>query len=237
VITPPAGSVVRVTNCQLASGPYDWPFARTHDADIDAYWQRRKAETPGFFNGRIHLLSSYDIAGGTFRGCCFETDFKSFLYWRDNRSRDTTVYDAFGSALLRSAEGYVILGRQGPGNINSGLSYLPGGFIDPRDVAPGGEIDIDASILREVAEETGLDPAALTRQPGYLVTRTGQQISIAAEYVSPLPAASLVAQIRAHLSRDADPELEDAVVVRTAADIGTLAMPVYARILLDHLFA
>ena len=45
-------------------------------------------------------------------------------------------------------------------------------------------IDIDASIAREIGEETGLDAAALTRVPGYRVTLAGPLVSIAAEFCS-----------------------------------------------------
>ncbi len=233
----PAGTVTRAAGCELICALHDWRFAVDHAAEIEAHWQRRTADVPGFFDGRVHLLSSFGLSDGVFRGEFFETGFKRFLYWRDTGRRDTSVFDTFGSALLRSCEGHVILGRQRPGNLNAGLAYLPGGFIDPRDVTADGVISIEASIERELREETGLDSANLTRTPGYLVIRTGQQIALAVEYISPDPASAMVAAIRRHVAAEADPELEDAAVVRNLADLDAIATPDYARILLHHLFA
>ena len=169
-----------------------------------------------------------------FRGQLLRTDFKSYLYWRETGFADTSVRDAFGSALLRSAEGYVLLGRQREGHINSGLAYLPGGFIDERDIGPDGRVDLDASIGREVAEETGLDTEAAQRRNGYWLTRVGSLVSIAVEFQLHDPADVLLERIGAHLAADAESELTDVVVVRRAADLDGLAVPNYARALVSH---
>lgn len=225
--------VVRVNRVALkvADGA-TWPFAVERAGEIDAHWAKRSAETPNFFNGVVHMTRNPVIAGGVFSGELIRSDFKSFLYWREMGHPDRTVGDAFGSALLRSAEGHVVLGKQLPGNINSGLSYLPGGFIDVRDVAADGTVDIDASILREVSEETGLGLDDIERVPGYLIAVAGAAISIAAEFRSRLAAEEMRAKIRAFIALGAEPELEDAVIVRSRADVASLATAPYARVLL-----
>jgi len=210
-----------------------WPFADRNAAAIDAYWSARLAENPNFFNGVVHMLHGASIASDVLSGSLARTDFKSYLYWRETGHRDDSVRDAFGSALLRSAEGHVILGKQRPGNINSGQVYLPGGFIDTRDVAADGMVDIEASILRELKEETGVAAAELQRVPGVLATCAGPIISIAAEFRSLLPAEELQKRIRDHIAAEADPELEDAVIVRSRSELPDLALVLYARQLLE----
>ncbi len=234
-MTAPRGRVVRAECCELAVGGRGWPFARENAAEIDAHWQRRTAQCPGYFNGRIYMLTRYTLHDGVLRGELTEVEFKQFLYWRDLGEPDTSVFDAFGSALIRSSDDAVLLGRQRPGNINSGLAYLPGGFIDTRDVDAAGRVDIRASILREVEEETGLATHELAACDGFLVTLIGQQISIAVEILADVPARELVRRLGARIAADPGSELEEILAVRTRADLASLAMPGYARLLLDAL--
>lgn len=212
-----------------------WRFAIDNQRAIDSHWQKRAAEMPGFFNGTIYMLASHEMAEGRFAAVLRPVEFKSFLYWRETGYPDAGLIDVFGSALIRSVEGHVLLGRQRAGNVNSGLSYLPGGFIDGRDVAEDGSVDIAASILREVWEETGIDPADLERVPGFILTQSGPQVSIAVELRSPLRSDDLRAAMLAAIAREADPELDDIVVVRSGADIASIPMPRYATALLRTL--
>jgi len=230
------GRVVRVTGCDLAVEPGAWAFAEDRREEIEEHWVRRKAEGAPYFNGVIHLMRRHSISDAMFTARFVPTDFKSYLYWRDSGFPDEGVADAFGSALVRSAEGHVLLGRQRAGNINSGLTYLPGGFIDAHDVAADGQIDIEGSIARELLEETGLAGPALERVPGYLVTFAGPLLSIAAEFLADLPSQTLRETMLGHLRGDAQSELVDIIVVRSAGDLEGLAMPPYARVLLTSLF-
>jgi 8-oxo-dGTP pyrophosphatase MutT (NUDIX family) len=121
------------------------------------------------------------------------------------------------------------MGQQGPGQLNSGRVYPPGGLIDGDDVRDGA-VDIDASIARELGEETGLSVAELQRVPGYLLVFTGLKIAIAIEWRSALPAAALRERILGFVRSQAEPELADIVTVASHADIDE-RMPPHARIL------
>ena len=105
-----------------------------------------------------------------------------------------------GQTEIRSAEGHVLLGCQTAGNINQGLAYPPGGFIDQRDVRAG-VVDIDAGTARELREETGMKPDEFARAPGYLVTTSGPHVSIAVEWRSVLPSDALKAHILDYVRR------------------------------------
>jgi 8-oxo-dGTP pyrophosphatase MutT (NUDIX family) len=212
-----------------------WEFAARHALNIDLHWQRRTAENPKFFNGVVHVLVSYSVSdAGVFSGSFVRTDFKSFLYWRETGWGDQTVMDAFGSALILSAEGRVLLGRQRKGNLNGDLCYPPGGFIDVRDIQPDGAIDLDGSVLREIIEETGLDDRALQRLGGYVVTIVGPVLSIAVPWKSRLPETDLISEITRHIEADPDGELLSIALVDPGTVAG-LAMPDYARTLLGEL--
>jgi hypothetical protein len=226
------GRCVRVARCTFQVSDWRWPFAQEHAEVIARDWQRRQAELPQLFDGTIYLLRDHAIDGDALIGSFFKTDFKTFLYWRDHRTAGTeTVRESFGASLIRSAEGHVLLGRQGPGQLNSGRVYPPSGLIDGDDVRDG-TIDIDASIARELAEETGLGSDTMQRAPGYILALVGLQVAIAAEWQSALPAEQLRERIMAHIRSQAEPELDDIVIVRTHADIDARTMPPHARALL-----
>lgn len=230
-------AVTRVRDCSLHVVAEDWAFALENAEAIDAHWARRSRENATYFNGIIHLMRRSQIEAGMFHGEFLRTDFKSYLYWRETGFPPAEVLDGFGSALIRSGEGHIVLGRQRAGNINSGLTYLPGGFIDERDVGERGVIDIEGSILREVQEETGLSGGDYLVQPGYILTLDGPMLSMAREIVSPLPAEGLRRRILDHFAGDTSSELTDAVIVRAPEDIDGAAAPMhpYAQRLLRRL--
>lgn len=231
------GTVDRIERCTIQVRDDPWPYAEAHRAAIDEHWAGRSAEQLSYFNGTVYVLVSYALTGCDFAAVMRPVEFKSFLYWRAQHFPETGVRDAFGSALIRSAEGHVLLGRQSAGNLNAGLNYLPGGFVDPRDVDCSGRIDIAASVLREALEETGLEAADLCRMPGFILTRCDPQVSIGIEFRSPLGADALRAKIGHHLSQDPDAELSAVEFVTSRAGIGTTAMPPFMTVLLRSLFS
>jgi 8-oxo-dGTP pyrophosphatase MutT (NUDIX family) len=231
VVQPSAATAgcVRIKSCVLRVSDWIWPLAEAHAAEIESDWQRRHALIPTMFNGLTYLTCGYTVEGGEFAATLFKSDFRTLLYWRARTdAADEPVRETFGSSLIRSSEGHVLMGEQGPGQLNSGRIYPPGGIIDGDDVRDG-IIDIDASIVRELGEETGLSAGDLVRVPGYLVVFTGLKISIGIEWRSALPAATLRERILEHMRRQPDPELADIVTVASHADIDEIRMPPHAR--------
>lgn len=230
-----AGEVVRIGRCELDLVPWRWAMADERRDEIDALWQRQSDANPGYFDGIVVLAAETVVSGGALTGSVFATRFRNYLYWREIGYADTSVTDAFGSALIRSRDGGVLLARQRAGNINSGRVYLPGGFVDERDVGVGGRIDIVGSIAREVAEETGLDASAMARADGLVVTRVGVHLSIAATWQSELPADALRERVAAHLARDPRSELESVLVAGSMRELAGLPLVHYCRRLLPVL--
>lgn len=229
--------VLRVCDCRLALGSSTWDFAQERGAEIEEHWARRKAENPAFFNGSILVMRSPRIVDGTFFAELIETDFRAYLFWRETGFPAAGVFDGFGAGLIRSADGYVLLGRQGAGNLNAGLAYLPGGFIDRRDVKDDDSIVIDESIARELVEETGLDAGDLQRRPGYYVTVCDSKISIAVEFRSALTADALRLKMLDKIGGQDDPELDDVIAVSRSEMGSSLAVADYVRVLLPEVFS
>lgn len=231
------GRVTRVAACRLRVDRASWPYETAHAAAIDLTWEHRRRERPAMFDGVVHVVSRVELTDGDLAGKLMAVRFKSFLHWREAGFPDAGVRDGFGAAVVRTADGCVLLGRQRAGNLNAGLAYMPGGFIDASDVAADGSVDIEASIARELGEETGLSAAEGVRLPGTLVCERGPQLAIAATWRFAETAEALRARVLDHLARETAPELADAVIVGPDDDLAGLGVPPYARLLLRHVFA
>jgi hypothetical protein len=228
--------VFEVASVRLMTGMQPWTFAVENEDAIESHWKARKQAQPNFFNGAVLVLASYSVTAERCLEARFlRTDFKSFLYWRESGWPDRTVMDAFGSAVIFSAEGKLLVGQQRDGHLNGGLCYPPSGFIDAKDIAADGSIDIDHSVRREIDEELGLDGDQLQRRPGYVVTLAGPVLSIGVPFDARLADADLMASIAQHISADPDAELARARLLVPGADPAQLAMPDYARTLIARL--
>lgn len=236
--TPGARGVVNVPKVDLRVDPdARWAFADANRAAINAHWEKRLASNPSFFNGAVMMLLAARMEAGVLHGSFVRTDFKSFLFWKDEGYPEQTVRDAFGSGLIWSSDGALMLIRQAPGQVNSGLTYLPGGFIDARDVDADGRIDIVGSVVRELKEETGLLSRDMTRLPGMTLTVFGAQLSFGVGFVSPLDAPALQQRVMAFIEKDENPELSEVILLKKAIlDDGGSFAP-FAQVLTEHVLS
>ena len=140
--------------------------ARTEPA-IEAHWQgrdRRQArdlQRPGPSDASLD-----DLGQASFAAPILQTDYASFIAFRDLGYPDPTKRNCFSMAALQSADGAFLLGEMGPHTANAGAIYFAAGTPDLADIA-GDRVDLARSVTRELAEETGLDPAELTIEPGW----------------------------------------------------------------------
>lgn len=231
--------VVPIAGVTLRVGDGTWRYANDNRDAIADHWHRAAAANPNYFNGDIYLIDAFalDAESRTAEARLLKTDFRSYLFWRERGFPFAGVLDGFGSGLITSSDGAIILGRQQPGNVNSGLAYLPGGFIDGRDVTADGRVDIVASVAREIAEETGLQAADLERKEEFFLVMGGAHIAIAVPYLSRLPAMLITSLVADHIARDSHPELSEVIAVIGLRDLDDLAMPSYARTLLRYLLS
>lgn len=228
--------VFAISRCRLRADGAPWPWAAAQADAIGVHWEQARLAKPGYFDGPVFMLGDWCMADGALEGQFTPTRFRNYLFWRESGYPQAGVSDGFGTALILSAEGHVVLGRQRAGNLNGGLAYMPSGFIDPRDVGSDGLIDIDRSVARELAEETGLDRSLLRREPGYLLVVAGAIVAIACVYHSALSSAAIADRIAAHIAADDAPELSEAVIV-SGPGYRRDDVPGYTRTLLDWLFA
>jgi 8-oxo-dGTP pyrophosphatase MutT (NUDIX family) len=221
----------RVTQFDLSLTPVPWAFAEQHRAEIEAHFAKVRETKPAVWNGRVLLCRNPRAEGDVYRADYFETDFASFLAWRDWGYPDKSVFNGFGAGALRSADGAFVLGRMNGHTANAGRIYFPAGTPDPNDVVDG-RVDLAASIVREVEEEVGLRPSDYRTSDDWTIVESGQAVACFRPLTSPLAAPELCERIEAFLSSETAPELSSLKLVRSAADFDT-AMPVFVTAFLD----
>lgn len=224
--------VVNALACRYQPTP--WPFAIEHGAAIERHWAEAVRLRPQLFNGRVLIQTAGAVersaAGAVFRAVYTDTDFAAFLAWRDWGFPVRGVRNGFGMAALESADGAFVLGEMGPHTANAGRVYFPSGTPDLGDI-DGERVDILGSIRRELAEETGLDPATLDFAPTVTVLSDAVRVCFMQRVRAREPAAVLLARIEAALAGQAAPELAGLHLVRSAADLTPAMQPFVAQYL------
>ena len=218
---PPA--IRRVTTLDLPVRPWPWRFAEERRADIAAHFAGKQREKPKIWNGRVLLGRNPQFAGERFSADYFETDFASFLAWRDWGFPDSGVFNGFGMGALRSADGAFIMGEMGQHTSNAGRIYFPSGTPDLDDIS-NSAVDIAASVEREVEEETGLKPADYRAGAHWDCVFTGPAVAMIKTLHVDMPGEALRKRIEANLIRQSQPELAAIHLVRGVSDL-TDAMP------------
>ena len=216
-------AIQRVTRLELKVGSFRWPFADERRAGIDAHFAAQQRDKPKLWNGRVLLARNPVVADGCFNADYFETDFASFLAWRDWGFPDKAVLNGFGMGALRSSDGAFALGEMGGHTANAGRIYFPAGTPDLDDIRDG-MFDVSGSVVREVEEETGLTPADYRAGQAWDCIDTGTSIALIRVLEVDMPGEVLRAKIEANLARQTSPELSAIHLVRKRSDI-TAAMP------------
>jgi 8-oxo-dGTP pyrophosphatase MutT (NUDIX family) len=224
--------VIPIDHLAMSFEPWRWPFAEAHRAEIDAHFAARRAQRPHMWNGRVLLTSRYRLAEGRLAGACFETDFASFLAWRDWGFPDAGAVNCFAMGALRSRDGAFLLGVMGSHTANAGRIYFPAGTPEPADLADGA-LDLAGNVGREVAEETGLTADDYVATPGWHAVPAGARLALIKVLEADVLALELQRRMRAHIGRDADPELADIRIVRGPGDFDAM-MPDFVTAFLAH---
>lgn len=218
---------MRIDRLDLRFEPRRWDFAEEQRAEIEAYFARLRADKPAIYNGRVLLMHRLHIADRVLRGAYLETDFASYITWRDQGWPGPLLWNCFAQGALRGSDGGYLLGVMGAHTVNAGKIYFPSGTPDPNDRV-GDRVDLDASLAREVAEETGLMPSDYRLDDGWRALFSGQRLALIKIVQLDAPAAQARERIRAYLAREAEPELSDMAIVRGMADLSD-RMPDFIR--------
>ena len=98
-----AVEVLAVERLDLRFAPRPWPFADDRRPEIDAHFAALRRDKPALWNGRVLLMHDHALTDGCLTGAYLETDFASFIAWRDWGFPDRSMRNCFGLAALRAA--------------------------------------------------------------------------------------------------------------------------------------
>jgi 8-oxo-dGTP pyrophosphatase MutT (NUDIX family) len=225
----------RVTSLELAVEPFAWPFAVEKRAEISAHFADKQRDKPKMWNGRILLGRDPVFEGERFSASYFETDFASFLAWRDWGFPDKGVFNGFGMGALLSSDGAFALGVMGDHTANAGRIYFPSGTPDLDDVR-GDTLDIEGSVAREVEEETGLTAADYRSDVHWHCVYTGPSVALIRILRVDMPGEALRGRIEANLAAQEHPELSAIHLVRSVSDL-TATMPRFVTAFIEAHFS
>jgi 8-oxo-dGTP pyrophosphatase MutT (NUDIX family) len=213
----------RISALDLPVEAWAWPFAQERRAEILAHFAYQQRERPAMWNGRVLLGRNPVFAESRFYASYFETDFASFLAWRDWGFPDATVFNGFGMGALLCADGAFVLGEMGQHTSNAGRIYFPSGTPDLDDIRDGA-VDIPGSVARELEEETGLAPGDYASEPHWNCIYTGPAVAMIRVLRVDMPGEALRGRIEGNLAKQKSPELSAIHLVRGTRDF-TSAMP------------
>lgn len=224
--------IIEIGRVEARLVAHDWPWATRNRARIAANWERRRSVTPAIFNGPILMLAELERRGDTMLSRHFRTDYMHLVGTLDLGDPDNAAENGFAMGALRTRDGAFVLGEMAADTANSGRLYFPAGTPDPSDLTPDGRVDLEGSILREIAEETGLGSDLCRLGAGWTIIRRDARTAFMREVALDLDAAEAVARIEAHLAAEARPELAGIRLVRDPSDLDPDRMPGF---LLDYL--
>jgi 8-oxo-dGTP pyrophosphatase MutT (NUDIX family) len=213
----------RVATLDLAVEAWPWPFALERRAEIDTHFALKLRKNPALWNGRVLLGRNPVFEGERLSASYFETDFASFLAWRDWGFPDTSVFNGFGMGALLSSDGAFVLGEMGQHTANAGRIYFASGTPDLDDVRDD-TLDISGSVERELEEETGLAPADYRSDALWHCVFTGPALAMIRILRVDMPGEALRARIVGNLALQQSPELSGIHLVHGADDF-TDTMP------------
>jgi 8-oxo-dGTP pyrophosphatase MutT (NUDIX family) len=233
--------LLEVAKLDLAFEPSRWSFAERRAASIAAHWARVSKTKPALFNGRVLLLGRRAIetrpdGALELRGAFFATDYADFLACLEFGHPGEPVDNCFSMAALRGADGAFLLGEMAPHTYSAGQIYFPAGTPDPTDVFDG-RVDLDASVRRELLEETGLKAGEVVIAPGWTLVFASPRIACMKLMTLTVPAARAKARIDAFLARDPHAEFSRIHIVRDPRDIDEMQVPIFVAAYLRDAFA
>lgn len=232
----PDGSILRLRRVEAHIEAYDWDFARENGAAIAGYWAKISDGKPAMFNGRILLQHRAAIEDGVFHARYFETDYAAFIAWRDFGLPGQPIRNGFAMGALRAADGAFLCGRMGGHTVNAGMVYFAAGTPDRSDLREDGTVDLAGSVVRELQEETGLTEAEISVGEGWDAVLTPGRVAFMRPVTIALPAEEARALMLSRIARQEEQELDDIVILRSAADCDRYRMGVFMKPYLAHIF-
>lgn len=226
---PPTLVVLDHVEARLA--PVPLIFSAEEQAAIAAHFAARKAANPMLWNGRVLLLGGYRFEGRRMVARYGAADYAALLWLLACERAHPFLRASFAMGALRGADGAFVMIRMAEWTANAGRIYFAAGTPDLSDIAPDGSVDLEGSVLRELAEETGIAADELTLAPGWTALHDARRLALLREMRASEDADALAARIRRFGAGERRPEFDEVLVVRGPQHLAEGMSPLIRRYL------
>lgn len=202
---------VSYVDLRVAEGPH--PYFVAEQDKIAENWAQEISANPALYDGRMMLSRAVQIRDGVISGETHIVPFSTFLLWRKTRPVTLAIH-LFALPVIVSSDGAVIAVRMGKHTANPGRVYCAAGSLDPEDIRDG-ICDMDGNMAREVLEETGLALSDADSVSGFHALHDRGVITVFRSYGFSATAADLIERIAGHIAQDPQPEIDEALAIRS----------------------
>ena len=232
--------VTRVDNVVVQLDEAPWPFATQNSEKISAFWRAKQKSHPHFYNGQVHVMTSWEIRGAqtnaaTFVGNLLRTNFASFLYWRGLDARSQKEVDFSGGAAVLCPDGALLMALSGDHTIAPGTLEFPSGFVDISDF-DGKKLDFDRHVEREVTEEFVMTKEELGGPKQYLVTAADGIVQVLSIFIVDINGDEFVERWRSRPGALRS-EISDVVAIYRSNDLAGFSIQAHVKAALRYLLS
>jgi 8-oxo-dGTP pyrophosphatase MutT (NUDIX family) len=210
-----------------------WPWAHEHAGAIARLWDDARRTRPQMFDGEVLLAKAPRRNGPVLELRFFPVRFSAFFAFKEAGFPDESAVNVFAMAAVRCRDGRFLLGEMGAHTANPGQIYFPSGTPDRSDMTPGGAVDLAGSVLRELAEETGLEPAGDAVVGDWHMLHQPGQIALMRPISFPADSSDVLARVRGTLAAQTEPEFTAVSAWLPAAAAADPRLPGFMRAYLD----
>jgi hypothetical protein len=228
--------LVNTVAVQLDEAP--WNFAIQNREKIAAFWRTTLTTQPHFYDGEVHVMTSWEIRGAqggdaAFIGNLCRTNFASFLYWKASATHSRNEVDFSGGAALLCGDGALLMVLTGEHTIAPGTLEFPSGFVDVTDFDDN-MLNFDRHVEREVTEELAINGENLGRPIRYLVSAADGVVQILSIFNVDTNGEEFAASWRDR-TRALRSEIGDVVALYRSTELGTFAIRAHIKAALSYL--
>ena len=224
--------VTPVNNVAVHLDRAPWPFATENRKKISTFWQKEQKIHPHFYDGQVHVMTSWEIRGAQTSAAAFignlrRTNFASFLYWKVSDAPSQKEVDFSGGAALLCRDGALLMVLTGDHTIAPGTLEFPSGFVDVSDFE-NNKLNFDRHVEREVTEELVIRREELSGPKQYLVSAADGVVQVLSIFTADTSAAEFMERWRGRTAALRS-EVSDAVAVYRSGDVIGFSIQAHAK--------
>jgi hypothetical protein len=230
--------VTLVNNVAVRLDGASWPFAMQNRAKISAFWQKKQKTHPHFYDGQVHVMTSWEIRGAQtnaagFSGDLCRTNFASFLYWKVSDAHSQKEVDFSGGAALLCRDGALLMVLTGDHTIAPGTLEFPSGFVDVSDFE-GNKLNFDRHVEREVTEELALKSEELSGPKQYLVSAADGVVQVLSIFIVDTHGGEFTERWRDRTTALRS-EISDVVAIYRSSDVAGFSIQAHVKTAVRYL--